>query len=47
MAGRVQEYAHLAILDPVHTKLALLQVAMDDVVTLRLSPKLPGQVKLP
>ncbi len=47
MASHIQEYAHLAILDPVDTKLALLQVAMDDVVTLGLSPKLPGQVKLP
>ncbi len=47
MASHIQQYAHLAILDPVHTKLALLQIAMDDIVTLRLSPKLPGQVKLP
>lgn len=37
-----QECAHLAILDPVYTKLAVLQVAMDDVVTLRLSIELPG-----
>ncbi len=42
MPSHIQEYAHLAILDPVHTKLALLQVAMDDVVTLRLSVELPG-----
>ena len=38
---------YLAILDPVHTKLAPLKITMNDVVTLWLAVELPRQVKLP